>query len=212
MWLFSDRLASAQVSLSSHWELGQPIAACFAIFDPTPLATASIGQAHAATLLDGAEVVVKVRRPSVVEQVEEDLAILQNLAAAASRRWEFADHYDLVGLAQEFAQTLRVELDYIREGHSAERFAANFAGDPAVADAPVRAAGEPDRTGHSRRCLDCWAGGADGRLSPLGLGGVAGDLLRGWVHHRNCAGGLPGLEHPALWARLVSQDDTSFGA
>ena len=113
-------------------ELGQPLAACFATFDPTPLAAASIGQAHAATLPDGTQVVVKVRRPGVVEQVEEDLAILQNLAAAASRRWEVADHYDLVGLAQEFAQTLRAELDYIREGHSAERFAANFAGDPAV--------------------------------------------------------------------------------
>lgn len=113
-------------------ELGRPLGACFAMFHPTPLAAASIGQAHAATLLDGTEVVVKVRRPGVVEQVEEDLAILRNLAAAASRRWEFADHYDLVGLAQEFAQTLRAELDYIREGHSAERFAANFAGDPAV--------------------------------------------------------------------------------
>ena len=113
-------------------ELGQPIAACFAAFDPAPLAAASIGQAHAATLPDGTEVVVKVRRPGVVEQVEEDLTILQHLAAAASRRWELADQYDLVDLAEEFAETLRAELDYIREGHSAERFAANFAGDAAV--------------------------------------------------------------------------------
>ena len=113
-------------------ELGQPIAECFATFDPAPLAAASIGQAHAATLPNGTEVVVKVRRPGVVEQVEEDLTILQSLAAAASRRWEFADQYDLVGLVQEFAQTLRAELDYIHEGHNAERFAANFAGDPAV--------------------------------------------------------------------------------
>ncbi len=81
-------------------ELGQPIAACFATFDPTPLAAASIGQAHAATLPNGAEVVVKVRRPGVVEQIEEDLDMLQHLAAAASRRWEFADQYDLVGLAR----------------------------------------------------------------------------------------------------------------
>ncbi len=56
-------------------ELGQPIEAVFATFDPTPLAAASIGQAHAATLLDGTEVVVKIRRPGVVEQVEEDLQI-----------------------------------------------------------------------------------------------------------------------------------------
>jgi ubiquinone biosynthesis protein len=113
-------------------ELGQPIACLFAHFEREPLAAASIGQAHAANLPDGTEVVVKVRRPGVVEQVEQDLEILQNLAAAASRRWEWADRYDVVGLAQEFAQTLRAELDYIREGHSAERFAANFAREPAV--------------------------------------------------------------------------------
>lgn len=113
-------------------ELGRPVEEVFAHFDPVPLAAASIGQAHGATLPDGTEVVVKVRRPGVVEQVEEDLEILQDLAAAASRRWELADQYDVVGLAQEFAQTLRAELDYIREGRNAERFADNFAGEPAV--------------------------------------------------------------------------------
>lgn len=113
-------------------ELGKPVEAVFATFDPTPLAAASIGQAHAATLPDGTEVVVKVRRPGVVEQVEEDLEILQHLAATASRRFEPASQYDLVGLIQEFAETLRAELDYLREGHNAERFAANFAGDTTV--------------------------------------------------------------------------------
>jgi ubiquinone biosynthesis protein len=113
-------------------ELGCPLDEVFASFDPAPLAAASIGQAHAATLPDGTEAVIKVRRPGVVEQVQEDLEILQNLAAAASRRWELADQYDVVGLAQEFAQTLTAELDYIREGRNAERFAANFADDAAV--------------------------------------------------------------------------------
>ncbi|MBI2942242.1 MAG: AarF/ABC1/UbiB kinase family protein [Chloroflexi bacterium] len=118
-------------------ELGRPIEAIFATFEPTPLAAASIGQVHAATLLSGREVVVKVRRPDVVEEVEVDLDILQNLAAVASRRWEFASQYDLVGLAQEFAQTLRNELDYLHEGRSAERFAASFARDPAIHIPPV---------------------------------------------------------------------------
>ncbi len=111
-------------------ELGCPLEKVFATFDPMPVAAASIGQAHAATLLSGEEVIVKVRRPGVVEQVEEDLEILQNLAITASRRWEGADHYDLPGLVQEFAHTLRAELDYIREGRNAERFAVNCAGDP----------------------------------------------------------------------------------
>lgn len=91
------------------------------------MAAASIGQAHAATLHDGTEVVVKVRRPGVVEQIAEDLEILRNLAVHASRRWKAAADYDLVGLVDEFAGTLQAEVDYLREGRSAERFAANFA-------------------------------------------------------------------------------------
>lgn len=113
-------------------ELGRPVEEVFATFDFQPLAAGSIGQAHAATLADGADVVVKVRRPGVVEQVEQDLDILQRLAATAARRWELADRYDVVGLAREFAETLRAELDYIGEGRNAERFAANFAGNPDI--------------------------------------------------------------------------------
>ena len=113
-------------------ELGRDAEAAFAAFDFEPLAAASIGQAHAARLHDGTDVVVKVRRPGVVEQVEQDLELLQDLAARADRRWEAASDYDLTGLAGEFAQTLRAELDYLREGRSAERFAADFADDPDV--------------------------------------------------------------------------------
>lgn len=113
-------------------ELGRPVEDMFAQFDPVPLAAASIGQAHAATLWDGTEVVVKVRRPGVVEQVNEDLEILKELAVTASRHLSFAGSYDLIGLVEEFSQTLRAELDYIREGHNAERFAENFAADPHI--------------------------------------------------------------------------------
>jgi ubiquinone biosynthesis protein len=113
-------------------ELHQPIESVFADFEREPLAAASIGQAHAARLKDGTEVVVKIRRPGVVEQVEEDLEMLHEFATAATHHWEFADRYDLLGLAQEFSQTLRSELDYIQEGKNAERFAANFAGDPTI--------------------------------------------------------------------------------
>ena len=109
-------------------ELGDSVDKVFDSFDLVPLASGSIGQAHAATLPDGTEVVVKVRRPGVAELIEEDLEILQNLAAQAARRWEEAADYDLPGLAHEFARTLRSELDYLAEGRNAERFAENFAG------------------------------------------------------------------------------------
>ncbi|MGI8715340.1 MAG: ABC1 kinase family protein [Solirubrobacteraceae bacterium] len=108
-------------------ELGRSTDEAFASFEVAPLAAGSIGQAHAATLHDGTEVVVKVRRPGIVEQIAEDLEILRNLAVHASRRWPAAVDYDLVGLFDEFAETLQAELDYLREGRSAERFATNFA-------------------------------------------------------------------------------------
>ena len=103
-----------------------------ASFHAEPLACASVGQAHLATLQDGTEVVVKVRRPNVVEEMDQDLEIIQNFAARASRRSKAAARYDLGGLADEFVQTLRAQLDYLQEARNAERFAANFAGDSSV--------------------------------------------------------------------------------
>src|SRR5207249_7740747 len=91
-----------------------------------------ICQVHAATLADGTRVVVKVQRPGVVEQIDQDLQILRNLAATASRRWPVAEEYDVVGLVHEFAQTLRAETDYLQEGRNAERFAENFADDDSL--------------------------------------------------------------------------------
>ncbi|MBT1001594.1 AarF/ABC1/UbiB kinase family protein [Paenarthrobacter sp. DKR-5] len=113
-------------------ELGAAPEEVFKSFDPRPLASASIGQAHAAVLPDGTEVVVKVRRPGVVERVNEDLEILRNLAAQASRRWEAAAGYNVAGITQEFSETLRAELDYLQEGRNADRFAENFAADDGV--------------------------------------------------------------------------------
>lgn len=113
-------------------ELGNRCESLFAQIDPIPLAAASIGQVHAATLADGTEVVIKIQRPGVHERIETDLDMLQNLAEVASRRWEYAEQFDLIGLVQEFAQTLRAELDYLREAANAERFAAQFAKNPYV--------------------------------------------------------------------------------
>lgn len=113
-------------------ELGKAPEQIFASFDEQPLACASIGQAHAATLDDGTRVVVKVRRPGVVARISEDLDILQNLAAYASRHWDTAADYNLTGIAGEFAETLRSELDYLLEGRNAERFSKNFAAVPDI--------------------------------------------------------------------------------
>ena len=113
-------------------ELGRPTGEVFARFDTTPLAAASIGQAHAATLADGTEVVVKIRRPDAVAQVEVDLAVLEWAATVASRWLTVARQVDVSGLVAELSQTLRAELDYVVEAANAERFAANLASDPTV--------------------------------------------------------------------------------
>jgi ubiquinone biosynthesis protein len=113
-------------------ELGRPVDQAFKRFDRMPLASASIGQVHAAELPDGTPVVVKVQRPDVGKQIELDLQILHNLAVTASRRWPLAEEYAVVGLVHEFSQTLRAETDYLREAQNAERFAANFVGDDTV--------------------------------------------------------------------------------
>ncbi|WP_253202062.1 AarF/ABC1/UbiB kinase family protein [Subtercola sp. PAMC28395] len=113
-------------------ELGAPAEKVFAQFTARPLASASIGQAHAATMKDGMAVVVKVRRPGIVTQVNEDLEIMQNLAVQASRHWSAASDFNIVGITDEFSTSLRFELDYLHEGHNAERFAENFASNPGI--------------------------------------------------------------------------------
>ncbi len=113
-------------------ELGGKPEKLFSSFNRTPLASASIGQAHAATLHDGTAVVIKVRRPGVVAQVQEDLEILTNLAHQASRNWTVVVDYNLEAIAAEFAATLRAELDYLQEGRNAERFARNFSHDSSI--------------------------------------------------------------------------------
>ena len=113
-------------------ELGADPLDTFGSFTTAVMASASIGQVYAATLKDGTEVVVKVRRPGIAEEVAQDLEILQNLANTASKHWEAARAYDLTGLMEEFAQTLRSELDYLQEGRNADRFQLNFEDSAAI--------------------------------------------------------------------------------
>lgn len=113
-------------------ELGQPPDRIFSDFSPQPLAAASIGQVHAGILNDGRQIVVKVQRPGVRHQVEQDLEILFGLAQWATAHTTFGRAYDLPALVDEFAFTLRNELDYRREGQNADHFRRNFADNPGI--------------------------------------------------------------------------------
>ncbi|PZU44777.1 MAG: ABC transporter [Microbacterium sp.] len=120
-------------------ELGVPLARAFAWFDETPVAAASLGQAHRARLSGDDEaisgfgdVVVKVQRPGIDELVRTDLAALRAIAERLSRIRLVAERVDVPGLVEEFATTSREEIDYLHEATSAERFAGLFAGDARV--------------------------------------------------------------------------------
>ena len=120
-------------------ELGVPLGRAFEWVDETPVAAASLGQAHRARLTQAdaaetgfADVVIKVQRPGIEAIVDVDLAALRRVAAWLSRVKVVRDHVDLPALLEEFAYTSRQEIDYLHEAQNAERFAADFAGDPRV--------------------------------------------------------------------------------
>jgi ubiquinone biosynthesis protein len=95
----------------------------FASIDPEPLATASIAQTHRALLKSGREVVVKVRRPHIVEQVELDLSVLRSTAKLLSGHSETASLLQVEALADELEIHLRQELDFVEEAHNTELIA-----------------------------------------------------------------------------------------
>jgi predicted unusual protein kinase regulating ubiquinone biosynthesis (AarF/ABC1/UbiB family) len=92
----------------------------FVSVDPEPLASASIAQIHAALLADGREVVVKVRRPGIAEQVELDLDLLRAVAEKIEGRSETARLLQLQVLADELEAHLQAELDFREEASNAE--------------------------------------------------------------------------------------------
>ena len=92
----------------------------FVSIDPEPLATASIAQTHRGLLATGQEVVAKVRRPGIVEQVELDLAVLRSTVRIASRHSEAAQRIQLEELADELELHLCGEMDFLEEAHNTE--------------------------------------------------------------------------------------------
>ncbi|MFJ7638980.1 ABC1 kinase family protein [Peribacillus sp. NPDC097206] len=107
-------------------ELGDSLESLFLEFQETPLATASIGQVHVARLHSQEVVAIKVQRPDILPNVETDLEILDDLTRLMEARIPWARRYQIRKMIDEFAKSLRAELDYNSEGRNGERIAKQF--------------------------------------------------------------------------------------
>jgi ubiquinone biosynthesis protein len=113
-------------------ELGLTLEQAFVEFDERPIAAASIGQVHRAVLPGGHEVVVKVQRPDAERRIEADIQLMYQAARVAGDNVRKLQFVDMVGVVDQFARTIRRELDYGIEARSAEVFGRQFADDDTV--------------------------------------------------------------------------------
>src|SRR2546421_3395308 len=118
----------AQVEQVVEEDLGLTLDKLFTEFEEKPVAAASIGQVHRATLPNGRAVAVKVQRPGAPRQIEADLALLYQAARIAKERVRALDFIDARQLVDEFSRSIRQELDYRLEARNAEGFRRDFAG------------------------------------------------------------------------------------
>ena len=99
------------------------LTARFKHFDSIPLASASMAQVHAAVLLDGRDVVIKVQRPGIEEQITQDSEILVVVAQLLERVVKEASTYHAVDFVNEFKNALQGEVDFRREARNLQAFA-----------------------------------------------------------------------------------------
>lgn len=153
--------------------LGAPVAALFDTFERQPLAAASIAQVHRAVLAGGEVVAVKVRRPGIERTIAGDVDILRHLARLVERHIPTASLFNPSGLVEEFARTIRAELDLVREARNLERSAGHFAGDPTVRFPRVHW----DRTTSSVLTMEFLEGLKASELEAAGVGPYARTLI-----------------------------------
>jgi ubiquinone biosynthesis protein len=99
-------------------ELGVRISKAFSRFDPEPIAGASLGQVHTAALRDGREVVVKVQRPGVVQQVADDFEVLREVADFLDKHTDIGRRHRFCAIVEELRNTITHELNYELEAQN----------------------------------------------------------------------------------------------
>lgn len=128
----AEPFAFEEVQQIIETELGKPINELFESFNDKPMATASIGQVHAAFLYSGEKVAVKVQRPDIRQTVDTDLSILKEIASIVENNTEWGKLYGVRDIINEFCDSLLSELDYENEGRNAERISRQVKKDSTV--------------------------------------------------------------------------------
>ena len=98
----------------------------FSHLNEEPVAAASIAQVYHGTLLDGSDVIIKVQRPGIQEQIETDINILTIIANLMEKYIPESVFFNPTGIVEEFTKTVRKELDFIEEARNCCRFRRNF--------------------------------------------------------------------------------------
>jgi ubiquinone biosynthesis protein len=98
----------------------------FSHLDKKPVAAASIAQVHHGTLLDGSDVMIKIQRPDIREQIETDISILSTTASLMEKYISESVFFNPTGIVEEFTKTVRKELDFNVEANNCALFRRNF--------------------------------------------------------------------------------------
>lgn len=107
-------------------ELGAELNQVFCDFNRECIASASIGQVYTAQLKDGTDVVVKIRRPNIDQKIKLDLYLMRYLAARLAKDYPEMAAINIIGVVDEFGESIVNELDYYNEAANILRFREMF--------------------------------------------------------------------------------------
>ncbi|MGS0527114.1 ABC1 kinase family protein [Zobellia nedashkovskayae] len=128
----APNLKNFDVQKTIEDELEITLSDYFLSVNPEPLAAASLAQVHRAKLLSGEDVVLKIQRPNIEEVIESDLLIMKQVARALEKYSTQAQALQPVRIIASFEQSIREELQFLREMDNTEKFARNFEGNEMI--------------------------------------------------------------------------------